>query len=128
MTKKKGKITPNGVVLQTHENRTVVFLTEQGYDVELLPPKQSKGAKTPDIRMNGIEWEMKSPKGKGKYLIQNTLHRALRQSPNIILDIRRLKMKQAESLPKIEKEFQLSKGIKCLIVITKGQKIIDFYK
>jgi hypothetical protein len=37
---KQGKITPNGVVLHTHENATVVFLTGQGFDVELLPSVQ----------------------------------------------------------------------------------------
>ena len=54
---KKGKITPNGVVLHTHENATVVFLTEQGFDAELLPPVQRKGVRTPDIRMLDLEWE-----------------------------------------------------------------------
>lgn len=54
---KQGKITPNGVVLQRHENATVVFLTEQGFDVELLPLVQRKGARTPDIRMNHLDWE-----------------------------------------------------------------------
>ena len=47
----QSKITPNGVVLHMHENATVVFLTEQGFDVELLSPVQRKGARTPDIRM-----------------------------------------------------------------------------
>ena len=67
----KGKITPNGVVLETHENATVVFMTEQGYDVELLPPVQRKGARTPDIHMNGLDWEMKTPKSNGKYTIEH---------------------------------------------------------
>jgi len=128
MTKKQGKIIPNGVVLEKHEIRTVVFLTELGYDIELLPPDQVKGSKTPDLKMNGAYWEMKAPKGKGKYLIQNTIHKALHQSPNIILDIRRLKILQAESLPKIEKEFKLSKSAKRMIVIKKGRKLIDLSK
>jgi hypothetical protein len=61
---KQGKITPNGVVLHTYENATVVFLTEQGFNVELLPPIQLKGARTPDIRMHKLEWEIKCPTGK----------------------------------------------------------------
>lgn len=49
---KQGKITTNGVVLETHENVTVVFLTQQGYDIELIPPSNIKGVKTADIKMN----------------------------------------------------------------------------
>ena len=59
-----GTITPNGVVLETHEMATVVFLTEMGYDIELIPKSNIKGIHTPDIRMSGREWEMKSPKGR----------------------------------------------------------------
>lgn len=31
---KQGKITPNSVVLHTHENATVMFLTGQGFDFD----------------------------------------------------------------------------------------------
>ena len=37
VVKERGKITPNGVVLKTNENATAVFLTEQGFDIELIP-------------------------------------------------------------------------------------------
>lgn len=49
--KNKGKIIPNGVVLKTHESATVVFLTEQGYDIELIPKINIQGVHTPDIRI-----------------------------------------------------------------------------
>ena len=78
--KKKGKITPNGVVLKTYENATVVFLTEQGIDIDLIPTSNAEGVHTPDIKMNGLEWEMKAPLGAGKQLVENTIQRALRES------------------------------------------------
>ena len=84
--KKKGKITPNGVVLKTYENATVVFLTEQGIDIDLIPTSNAEGVHTPDIKMNGLEWEMKAPLGVGKQLMENTIQRALKQSENIIVD------------------------------------------
>lgn len=46
---KQGHITANGVVLQQHEISTIVFLTQQGFDVSLIPPQRRKGAHTPDI-------------------------------------------------------------------------------
>ena len=38
-----GKIIPNGVVLETHEMATVVFLTEKGYNIELIPKSNKIG-------------------------------------------------------------------------------------
>lgn len=52
---KKGTITPNGVTLKEHEYATVVFLTEQGYDIELIPRSNVEGVHTPDFKMLGKE-------------------------------------------------------------------------
>lgn len=125
---KKGKITPNGVVLKTHENATVVFFTEQGYDIELIPKSNIPGVHSPDILMDNLKWEMKSPKGEGKYLISNTIQKAVKQSRNLIIDLRRAKRHQAKCLREIEKEFQKSKSIDNLIVITKSSKRLVFTK
>ena len=53
--KRTGKIAPNGVVLETHENATAVFLTEQGFNIDLVPRSRIKGVHTPDIKMAGLE-------------------------------------------------------------------------
>lgn len=126
--KKKGKITPNGVVLKTHENATAVFLTEQGFDVELIPASNIEGVHTPDIKMDGLKWEMKAPLGEGNQLMENTIQRALRQSQNIIIDLRHTKRHQTKCLRELEKQFLNKKGIKHLKVITKRGKTLDFEK
>ena len=118
--KKKGKITPNGVVLKTHENATAVFLTEQGFDVELIPASNIEGVHTPDIKMDGLKWEMKAPLGEGNQLMENIIQRALRQSQNIIIDLRHTKRHQTKCLRELEKQFLNKKGIKRLKVITKS--------
>ncbi len=125
---KKGKIIPNGVVLKEHENATVVFLTELGYDIELIPKINIKGVHTPDIKIDRIKWEMKSPKGEGKYLMTNTIQKAVKQSKNIIIDLRRTKRHQSKCIHELQKEFTKSNSIKKLKVITKSNKIIDFNK
>ena len=124
----KGKIIPNGVVLETHENATVVFMTEQGYDVELISPAQRKGVRTPDIRMDGLEWEMKTPKSDGKYTIEHAFRSALKQSPNIIFDIRRSKMPQKKCIAEIERRFNDFKKVKQVLIITKSKKLLEFRK
>lgn len=126
--KQKGKITPNGVVLKTHENATAVFLTEQGFDVELIPASNIEGVHTPDIKMDGLKWEMKAPLGEGNQLMENTIQRALRQSQNIIIDLRHTKRHQTKCLRELEKQFLNKKGIKRLKVITKSGKTLDFEK
>lgn len=126
--KNKGRITPNGVVLKTHENATAVFLTEQGFDVELIPKSNVQGVHTPDLKMNGLKWEMKAPLGEGKYLMANTIQRAVKQSQNVIVDLRRTKRHQTKCLRELEKEFKKSGSLKRLKVITKGGKTLDFEK
>ena len=125
---RKGKIIPNGVVLEKHEYKTVLFLTEQGFDIELIPKSNKKGIKTPDFMMNGEKWEMKSPKGEGRWLVENTLNKAIKQSPNIVLDLRRIQIHQTKCMAEVEKQFQKKKTIKKIKVITKNQKIVDFIK
>lgn len=125
---KKGVIIPNGVVLKPNENATVVFLTEQGYNVELIPASNIKGIHTPDIIMDGLKWEMKAPIGEGKQLMENTIQKALKQSENIIVDLRHTKRHQIKCLRELEKQFRKTKRLKKLKIITKAGIILDFSK
>ncbi len=75
-----GKITPNGVSLEKHEYATVLLLTEMGYDVELVPRSNREGEHTPDIIIDNVKWEMKSPTGETRNTIKNIIQSALRQS------------------------------------------------
>lgn len=123
-----GKITPNGVVLEKHENATVVFLTELGHNVTLIPRSKIKGVHTADIKMLRLEWEMKSPMGSGKELMKNTLQRAVKQSQNIIIDLRRVKRYEPKCINEIEREFKHSKTIKRLWIIKKDGDLLTMEK
>lgn len=123
--KKQGRITANGVLLLQHEMSTVVFLTQQGFDVALIPPQRRKGAHTPDIHMQGLDWEMKRPKGQSAHTIKRAFKTASRQSVNIIFDLRSSKMPDEVNLPKLEKEFADLRSVRRLIIITKDGTIID---
>lgn len=116
------------MVLSTHENRTVVFLTQQGFDVELLPPIQIKGTRTPDIKMLGFEWEMKGSRSNGKYTIEHSFRSALKQSPYIIFDIRSSKTPQNKCITEIERRFNDFKKVKRVMIITKKEELLDFDK
>ena len=125
---RRGIVTPNGVVLETHETATVTYFTELGFDIELIPKSQVEGIHRPDIIMDGLEWEIKSPKGTGKWLIKNTLQRAQKQSTNIIIDLRRAKLPQEKCMNALIREFNHSKRIKRLKIITQTGKLLEFSK
>ena len=125
---KKGKIIPNGVILERHEYKTVLFFTEMGIDVELIPKSERKGVHAPDIIMDELKWEIKSPKGEGKYLMQNTIQKAVKQSKNVVVDLRRAKRSQERCLKELKKEFNNSRSLRRLKIITKSRRMLDFEK
>ena len=106
--------------------RRLCFLTELGFDVELIPKINIEGVHTPDVMINRTKWEMKAPIGEGNSLMKNTIQRAVKQSPNIIVDLRRTKRHQTKCLRELEKQFNNSRSVKRLLVITKTGKTLDF--
>ena len=123
---KKGKITPNGVSLEKHENDTVIFFTNLGYDIELIPPSHIPNTKSADFKMNGKKWGMKSPKGKSKSTLEHAFQAAAKQSDNVIFDLRRTSIPLEKSLTILSKLFDTSKRVKNLWVITKKQSLLKF--
>lgn len=106
-----------------HELSAALILA--GYfraDVIFLRPQLDK---TPDIDVDGVRWEIKSPKGDGKKTIENNLRAARKQSLHIVIDLRRIKMHQQKAIARIN--FFLSKPnrFKRVLVITKSQKVIE---
>lgn len=125
---RKGRIIPNGVVLEKHEYKTVIFFTNLGYNIELIPKSNRQGEHSADIRMDKLMWEMKAPKGEGGSSMKNTLQRAARQSENVTIDLRRTKRHQAKCLNELTREFKNSKSLKRIKVITKVNRMLVFYK
>lgn len=122
------KLITNGVRLEPHELRTINLFLRQGKNISLIPRSNIKDVRTADFIMDGIEWEMKSPKGEGKWLIKNILKRAAKQSRYVVIDLRRVKIHQTKCLHELEKHFRLSKSITHMKVITKHGKVLDFKK
>jgi len=92
-------------------------------DVVFLRPESRK---TPDIEANGVKWEIKSPRGNGKKTIDNNFRTARKQSHNIVLDLRRIKLHQQKALSRIN--FYLSAGphgFRKMLVINKTGKVVE---
>lgn len=125
---KIGKIIPNGVSLEKHENETVVYFTNLGYNVELIKPSNSPKLKSPDFIMGNKEWEMKSPQGDSRVTVEHAFKRAAKQSQNIIIDLRRTKMTTAQAESSLIKLFKSSRRVRNLKIITKEQKLVEYKK
>jgi len=126
MAKKKldGKIIiPVGVYPEKHEFETAQVIAGAGLDVHFIVPNRTKGTKSPDVEIDGVKWELKSPTGASRRTLDDTIKRALKQSNNIIIDLRRTKLKDCEH--NLRTNEKLTKGIKRLKIINNKQKIID---
>lgn len=125
---KIGKIIPHGVSLEKHENDTVVFFTNLGKTIELIPPSNTPCSRRPDFIMDGIEWEMKSPHETKNIVVERAFHKALRQSCNVIIDLRGAKGEDTIAINHLQKCFIASKKAKRLYAITKQCQLLDFAK
>lgn len=84
--------------------------------VVFLKPSRAKGSKTPDLLIDDLYWEIKSVERLGKYTLDHALRAGLRQSENLIIDLRKLN-KALEA--KVEKEFNMTRGWRGLIVVVR---------
>lgn len=146
--KQKGKFISNGVIIEKHEMDTVEFLLYYCKVLEVVVPPNIKGVRSPDIKLDGVVresdgcnknpkrlikldgiiWEMKSPVGHSKRTIERILKSAIRQSNNIVLDLRRIKLPTDACNYSVRREFQHNKSLKNLVVITKESELLDLYK
>ena len=128
MSRRIGKIIPNGISLEKHENNTVVFFTNLGYDIELIPPSHIEGVHTPDFIMLKEKWEMKSLRGGKESTLEHAFKSALKQSENIILDFRGIKNYSKSLVKKSQQLFTKSKRAKKMKIIDKTGKLLEFKK
>jgi predicted metal-dependent RNase len=122
-TKKGQIIIPAGRKPWPHELRVAEILAANGHRVEFLP---ETNLKTADIRLDGVEYEIKSPFTNKPDKLERNLKRGLKQSKNIIFDSSRTKNIRDDKLYKfLVTKVRQQKQIGRLIFITKRGRIID---
>ena len=123
----KGKIDISQLIVppEKHELKAARFFAELGYDIEFLPPSNIPGVHRPDILMQGIEWEIKSPQGKSKNTIQKNFKLALKQSHYIIFDLRRVNLSEDKCISEIEKQMSMRPYMKRLLIIRKNNTLLE---
>ncbi len=120
---KKGTFIISGRKLWLHELRVAEILTMAGHDIKFL---EETNLHTADILLDGVEYEIKSPKSSTANSLEHLLKKALKQSPNIIIDTSRMKNTRDDKTRKfLIAQAKSRKQIKKLIMITKQGRIID---
>lgn len=122
------EIIPNGVSLEKHENDTIVYFTNLGKDIELITPSNTPRMRRPDFWMDGLAWEMKSPEQTKREVVERAFDKALRQSYNVVIDLRRAKGRDDIAIKHLQKCFSSSRRAKRLLIITKEQDLFGFKK
>ena len=113
---------------ERHELETAKFFSAMGKNVIFLKPSSIPNTHTPDIIMDGLEWEMKCPKGCAKSTIEDNIKKAVKQSRYVIFDLRLTKLSEKDCIVKLEKEFIARKNLKKLYVITKDGFLLKYQK
>lgn len=122
--RKKGQIIiPAGRKPWVHELRVANILALNSHKVEFLPENNEK---TPDILLDGIPYEIKSPITNKADKLERNIKRGLRQSKNIIFDASRIKNMRDNNLRQfLINKAKRQKQIDGLILITKRGQVID---
>ena len=120
---KVGKIiVPVGMKPWSQEMRVAEILAMAGHNVRFL---EESNLHTADILLDGAEFEIKSPKSANANSLEHLLKKALRQSPNIIIDTSRTNNFNNVNIKKILiSQVKKRKQIKKLIMITKRGQVV----
>ena len=88
--------------------------------VVFLRPNRTKGAKTPDITIDGLPWEIKSIEKLGKYTLDHAERAGLKQADNLIFDLRRLdESREGKAVKRLKSDFERTKIWKGMVVIVR---------
>jgi hypothetical protein len=129
MSSKKQKsgsiVIPNNVSPGPHEYRVAVILKAFGKDVVFIEPSNAYKVKSADIFMDGLAWEIKSPKSSSYRSLTYRIRKAIKQSKHVIIDTSKTKLNDTAIIIKLRKISVLEKSLQNLKIVTKDRKIID---
>lgn len=109
---------------EKHEYETAKFFANRGFDVAFIGPHYNYGVKNADFIMNNMVWETKSPVGSSARTYEDNLRKAIKQSENVIFDLRRLKEQDEVKCIKVLKRNLYLKGLKRLLIIQKDGRLL----
>lgn len=104
------------------------FAKDFGKNIKFIRPSNISGTHTPDFWMDKISWELKTPKGKTVRCISDNIRDAVKQSENIVLDLRRIKIPSEKCIMQAQKDFLFYTQIKRLLIITRDSNLLTLLR
>lgn len=105
-----------------HELRVAEILSLAGHYIEFL---EEGNLHTADIKLDGIEYEIKSPESFNSNTFEHKLKDATKQSPNLIIDTYRIKkVRDLKVRNFLVNQMRKQKQIKRMIMVTKRGQIM----
>lgn len=94
----------------------------------MITPSPLPGVKTADLVMDGCEWEVKCPSKDARSTIEHAFRAALKQSKNVIIDLRRLTNDSSRAEKRLLHEFDNSQSVCQLKIISKSGVLFELMK
>ena len=99
-----------------HERLTAARLARLHHDVRFQPT--TRLMKNPDVLLDGIVWELKTPDGKSqKHTIRNIFRKAKSQTVRLCIDLVRIGLPEAVALAQIKRKFNHQSVIQEIMVL-----------
>ena len=125
---KIGRVNKNGIKLEPQEDSALLYLTQYGFSIDVIKPRNTYKVKTADIFMSGAIWELKSPITFKESTIKSDFRKAKLQSDRVIFDLRGVK-KYSDNVEKyIVRIFEKPGFVRKLIIIEKNGKVLYYSK
>ena len=122
-------IKASGLNVWPHEQYMADVLAEAGHVVEFLPTIDQEGVYTPDVLLDGVRWEFKSPKGAKIDCVERSLKRGTKQSDKIIVSSHRVKYIPDKAIEReLTRKMRANKKVTIVKFINRKHEIIDITK
>ena len=125
---KIGRVNKRNIKVEPHEDSTALYLTQFGFDIDIIEPRNTNKARTADIMMSGVMWEMKSPTSNNRATIKSVFRKAASQSDHIIFDLRRVKNHDKDVEKQLLTIFSGRGRVKKLMIIRQNGELLEFSK
>jgi len=128
--RKTGKvIKQGGINVWPHEQIMADILAENGYIVEFIEPSIRKNERTPDVKIDGVGWELKSPRASSLKAVERNLKRGRWQSDKIVFASRRMKGIPDKAIEReLKNRSKEIDGLSRIIFINRQKEIVDIKK
>lgn len=125
---KRGHYCKNGIGLESAEENTIRYLCQFGFSIDCIKPLNIKRIKNPDVLLNGVVWEIKTPISDNKNTIKNRFRTASKQSTRAVFDLRNIK----QNSEKVEKQiiglFGGDGNLRKIIIVRKDGVVLEYSK